>query len=119
MVEPVAVGLHVADLDGASAQHNKAKWTAGVSISVVGDDGNPVPGAAVSGSWSGGEAGAASCTTDETGGCTVATGLVSSREASLTFSVENIAHATHVYQPADNVDPDGDSDGSAITVYRP
>ena len=37
----------------------------------------------------------------------------------LTFSVTNVAHATLKYQPALNSDPDGDSNGTRITVCRP
>ena len=37
----------------------------------------------------------------------------------LTFSVTSIAHATLRYAPAQNADPDGDSNGTQITVCRP
>jgi hypothetical protein len=33
--------------------------------------------------------------------------------------VTNVSHASLPYQPADNHDPDGDSNGTAITVSKP
>jgi hypothetical protein len=37
----------------------------------------------------------------------------------VTFTVQDVAHATFAYQAADNADPDGDSDGTAISVNKP
>jgi hypothetical protein len=39
--------------------------------------------------------------------------------SSLTLTVDNISHASLSYDPAANSNPDGDSDGSDITVTRP
>jgi serine protease AprX len=111
--------MRVADLDGASAQLNRSKWQATVSVSVVDAEQNPVSDAAVSGAWSGGYTGTASCTTGEDGQCSLATGPVSTKQSSATFAVESITHATYDYQAADNTDPDGDSDGTTITVAKP
>jgi hypothetical protein len=44
---------------------------------------------------------------------------VPKKEASVTFTVSDVSHATHTYQLADNHDPDGDSDGTQIVVYKP
>ena len=37
----------------------------------------------------------------------------------MTFTVVNVTHATFTYKSADNHDPDGDSNGTAITLSRP
>jgi hypothetical protein len=37
----------------------------------------------------------------------------------VTFTVVTLTHATLTYASADNHDPDGDSNGSSITVKRP
>jgi hypothetical protein len=34
------------------------------------------------------------------------------------FIVANVAHAALSYEPADNHEPDGDSNGTSITVSR-
>lgn len=40
-------------------------------------------------------------------------------KSSVTFTISNISHATLTYDPAANNDPDGDSNGTAITVRKP
>gem|GEM_PF-4282762 len=41
------------------------------------------------------------------------------KTASATFTVTGIAHTTLGYAASDNTDPDGDSDGTSITVAQP
>jgi serine protease AprX len=109
----------VADLDGVGAPGKRNKWGATVVVSVFDADGAPVPDATVSGTWSDGYVGAASCTTDASGSCSLASGPITRAQTVATFTVSNVSHAALAYQPADNADPDGDSDGTAITVLRP
>ena len=40
------------------------------------------------------------------------------KNASLIFTVVNVTHATLTYAATDNHDPDGDSNGSSMTVSR-
>ena len=117
--ESAPTTLHVADLDGLSAAHNQNKWQASVSITVLAADGSPVPEAAVSGAWSGGDQSAATCTTDANGQCSLSIDKIDTSQSSITWSVTDVAHATFSYQPADNADPDADSDGTAITINQP
>jgi hypothetical protein len=35
------------------------------------------------------------------------------------FTVAGVIHASLTYDPAANADPDGDSDGTAITIKKP
>jgi hypothetical protein len=41
------------------------------------------------------------------------------KTGSVTFGVVNVAQATLTYKSADNHDPDGDSNGTSITVSKP
>jgi hypothetical protein len=39
--------------------------------------------------------------------------------SSVTFAVDDVTLARYGYTPGGNRDPDGDSDGTTITVYKP
>jgi hypothetical protein len=41
------------------------------------------------------------------------------KTGSVTFAVVNVTHATLTYASAANHDPEGDSNGTSITVSRP
>ncbi|MGH9776897.1 MAG: S8 family serine peptidase [Candidatus Acidiferrales bacterium] len=109
--------MHVGDLDG-SGSSVKNTWTATVTIRVHDSSHNPVSGAAVSVSWSGGFSGLASCVTNGSGACSVSTGSMHKKNGSVTLTVTNVSGSL-TYQPGDNHDPDGDSNGTAITVLKP
>ena len=115
---PGSSAMHVGDLDGASTNVGK-NWKATVTITVHDATHNPVVSSTVNGSWSGGYSGSASCITDSTGRCSVTTGAINSKTSSATFTVNTVSHATLTYQSAANHDPDGDSNGTQITVYKP
>jgi hypothetical protein len=79
----------------------------------------PVAGVSVTGSWSGGTNGSATCTTDATGACSVTTGNVQNRRASVTFTVSSLSGSGFTYAAGANHDPDGESNGTSITVLKP
>jgi PKD repeat protein len=108
--------LHVSDLDRTSRRLFFGLWEARITIRVADAAGSPVSSARVSGLFSDGPS-LFQCTTNATGGCSVV-GYQWTLPC-LTFSVSNIAHATLRYAPAQNADPDGDSNGTQITVCRP
>jgi hypothetical protein len=112
---PPPGSMHVGDLDGSAAFQGK-KWSATVTIAVLDEAGIAVSGATVSGSWSNG--GTSSCTTDAAGTCSVTKGGLSNGTASVTFTVTGVAGSLS-YDPGANTDPDGDSDGTSITVLKP
>lgn len=116
--DDAAATCHVGDLDGA-ATSNKNRWTATITILILDDASNPVADALVSGSWIAGASGTASCTTDSSGLCTVTSSNVSKNVGAITFTVTDVTHADFTYNSADNSDPDGDSDGTTITVNKP
>ena len=113
--------VHVGDLDGTTATNGKT-WTAKVSIKVDDSAHGAVAGAVVTGTWSNGAAGSATCTTTSTGRCTVQkTKLSRSSVSSVDFTVTSVTLSGATYVPASNHDPDPgpDSTGTSITVRRP
>jgi len=112
--------MHVGDLDGSSTwAWGKWLWRATVTIEVHDANHNPVANATVSGTWSGGYSGSAQCTTGSDGRCSITTGYIWRWNTTTTFTVDDVTHASYTYQPGDNHDPDGDSDGTSITISRP
>ncbi len=116
---PGGTTLHIGDLDG-SGQDSGRKWDAEVTITVHDADHNPVANATVYGVFPGGRgAPTVSCTTDGSGVCTVSKTNINGNSASVTFTVEDVTHASLAYDAAANHDPDGDSDGTVIVVNKP
>jgi hypothetical protein len=111
---------HVGDLD-ASKTTSGPNWRATITVTVHTADHAVVSGATVSGNWSGGTSGSASCTTTSSGTCTIMTGQMKrATQTSVTFSVARFSHSTLTYRPVENHDPDGgDSNGTIITVSAP
>ena len=110
--------VHVGDLDGAGSTAGN-RWDATVTIEAVDSAGSPVANATVAGSWSGGQTGTASCVTAADGRCSVAASNLHKRESSVTFTVDDVTHGTLGYDASANSDPDGDSDGTSISVLKP
>jgi thermitase len=109
--------LHVGDLEGSSTSQGNT-WTASVTVMVHDRDHNTVEGAMVSGTWSGGASGPASGTT-ESGLCTFSYPNIHKKNPSVTLTVDNITKNSVPYDPNENHDADGDSDGNSITVLKP
>jgi len=115
---PTPTTIHIGDLDGTSTSQG-GKWTASVTIAVHDASHNPVANATVSGSWSNGITGAASCTTGTNGQCIVSISNVSNGSHSVTLTINNVTRATFAYISGSNHDPDGGSTGTRIVVTRP
>jgi hypothetical protein len=119
-----APGKHVGDLDRAAVIVNATTWQATVTITVHDQNENPVQGAIVSRTWNpagqgGGPNNTATCTTNAAGQCLLARRFSRATVASATLTVSNLTGAGGAYQAAANHDPDGDSNGTSITVARP
>ncbi|HEX6387728.1 MAG TPA: hypothetical protein VF177_23920, partial [Anaerolineae bacterium] len=112
-----ATTIHVGDLDGASVNDGKT-WIAYVTITIHDNNHNPVSNATVSGSWGNGASGSASCATNGSGQCTVSVSGIRKNVSSVTFTVNNVSHSTLSYDSGANHDPDGDSNGTSITISR-
>lgn len=111
--------MHVGDLDGASAQGNRNRWDATVTIMVHDANENPLADATLSGTWSQGASGSDTCVTDVDGVCSVTKRNLKGSVSSVTFTVDTVTHASASYAPEVNHDPDGDSDGTGISVSSP
>jgi serine protease AprX len=110
--------MHVGDLDGFSTNMGK-NWNATVTITVHDANHNPLSSADVTGHWSGGYSEQnVVCTTSGGGECTLISGDIRKRNASTTFTVGGVSHSL-AYDFAVNHDPDGDSNGTSITVSKP
>ncbi len=114
----VPTSVHIGDLDGIATWMG-SKWVATVTITVHDSNHNPVANAKVSGSWSGGGSGSATCTTDINGQCSVLSPQINSSKANVTFTVKGVRAGNLTYRAASNHDPDGDSTGTKITVLKP
>jgi hypothetical protein len=115
---PAANPLHSADLDGSSANAGK-NWKATVTATIHDGNHNAVAGATVSVQWTGGFSGFATGTTDSNGRCVFTSGNIAKTSSSATLTVLNVTHPVLTYQASTNHDPDGDSNGTAITVNSP
>jgi hypothetical protein len=116
----VTTFVHVGDLDGAGTRQNSTKWKATVTITVHDANHAARSGVLVSGAWSGGTSGSATCTTGTSGQCSVSkSNLSRSSVSSVTFTVNNLTLAGYTYNAIANHDPDGGSNGTAIVVGRP
>lgn len=107
--------IHIGDLDRVSTNQANA-WTATVTVTVHTMSHAALANAVVSGVWNDGSA--ASCTTNTTGQCVVLRSGIPKKVSSVRFTVTNVALAPFNYKAADNHDPDGESDGTAITIFR-
>jgi len=110
--------MHVGDLDGAGTQQS-GKWTANVTITVHDANHNPLANATVTGNWSNGVTGTATCTTGSNGQCNVSKSGISNGRSSVTFTVGNVTRSNFTYASTSNHDPDGSSNGTRIVVRKP
>jgi hypothetical protein len=111
--------MHVGDLDGSSTPFGSNSWQATVMILVHDGNETPLAGVTVSGTWSGGTSGTAQCVTDSSGWCSVSSPRLRNVFGSVTFTTDSLSKDSYTYQAGANHDPDGDSDGTTITVMKP
>jgi hypothetical protein len=107
--------LHVGDLDGSKTQGSR-NWTATVTIDVHDGAHNPISGVKVSGKWAGATT-TVSCTTDSAGRCSL-NRSVPNRTTSISFQVTALSKTGFTYVSSANHDPDGDSNGTSITINK-
>jgi hypothetical protein len=115
---PAPPSMHIGDLDGTKALVSN-RWRATVTATVHTETHGAVANAVVTGSWSGGITGSTSCITNASGQCSVTSPNVSTKSASVTFTVTNVSQPSYTYQSSSNHDPENDSNGTAIIVTRP
>jgi PKD repeat protein len=112
--------IHVADLDGFKSNSSRGRWSANVVITVFDEEGNLENGVIVDGDWSNGAGGSTLCTTGigGAGQCQVTKSNLKGNVASVDFTIVSLTKGGYVYDPGSNGDPDGDSNGTVITVYK-
>ncbi|MBP8302610.1 MAG: CehA/McbA family metallohydrolase [Phycisphaerae bacterium] len=104
IVQAAGASMHVAGLDGvASVKGSSGQWTARVTVTVADQAGAPVSGATVTGAWGGAASGDGTGVTGSDGTVTISSSNMRSG-ASVTFTVNHIAHSSLTYQPADNIE---------------
>jgi hypothetical protein len=117
--------MHGGDLDGSTAVSGSNKWIATVVITVHDKNHNPLQGVTVNGRWSdagnGGGGPNETCITNASGQCTVATNDINNSTDTTTFELRNngLVLSGYAYISGNNHDPDFDSTGTLITLYRP
>jgi len=112
--------MYVGDLDGSTdLKGTSGRWEVFVTVTIHDENHNPVANATVAGAWSGATTGTVSGTTGSDGTVMVSTGNMSGG-VSVTFTVTGVDHVTLTYDVGANhdPDPDGDSDGTSITIYK-
>jgi PKD repeat protein len=106
--------MHVGDLDSWITTQPGMLWSAFVRVMVHTASHEPLANAVVNAKWNDGPS--ASCTTTTTGTCVISRSRL--RAATVTLMVTGINRASFVYDPASNNDPDGDSNGTSISIAR-
>lgn len=114
----VPPALHCGDLDG-SGRTSGSTWTATITVLVHDANEATVAGATVSASWSGAKTGSGSALTAGSGLATFTVSGIPKNKTSLTCTVNGIVKDSVAYDSDANHDPDGDSNGTAITVRKP
>lgn len=118
VTEPSATTMHVGDLDGTKSLKGKSgRWEVFVTVTIHDEDHGPVSSATVTGEWTGAKSGTASAVTGSNGTVTFSTGNMNNGK-SVTFTVTGVTHASLTYSADANHDPDGDSNGTSITIYK-
>jgi hypothetical protein len=109
--------MHSGDLDGNPV--GAGPWNARVVVTVHTASHQPLQGVFVAFRYSGAVSGETSCVTNNSGICDVLSKQVTASSGSVTFRVFNMTRSGFTYKPSSNHDPDGDSDGTRITVTKP
>jgi hypothetical protein len=105
---PTGTGTHVGTLTSSTTKSGNS-WSATVTIAVHDANHALLAGAAVTGTWSGGISGNASCTTAPNGTCNVSAANIHNRNGSVIFTVTGAGSS---YNSADN-------HVTSITVNKP
>jgi PKD repeat protein len=127
--QPVSVGsggggdtMHVGDLeDGSILVKRDTRWNATVTITIHDGAGlhAPLSEATVTGTWSDGATGSVECTTGGSGQCSVTKANLKLSVTSVTFTVTDVAHATHSYDSTENDEPWDISPSIVLPVPSP
>ena len=116
---PVQAVNHIADVDNATTDSSSIrKWQPKVTATVMDSAGKTVAGATVNGTFTN-HKGTLTCTTAANGTCILGNFSFSRSTIKTVFTMTNVVKASSTYAPKANSDPDGDSNGTTITIGRP
>lgn len=118
------MSMHVGDLDRLTAWNLNGTWRATATITVHNFNEGLVYGATVSGRWRAGSGTDGTildvtCTTNTLGKCSIVKRKILSTIPYVQFKVTGVTGAGYTYYPPANHDPDGDSNGTLITINKP
>jgi len=114
----ITSSIHIENLEGYGFISRRNKWKASVEIAINDNNDYSVDGVTVNGTWSGGYNGSGSCITQE-GTCSVTSGDINIHKSQTTFTIQNILSPNFTYNPIENHDGVGDTDGLNITISSP
>ena len=112
---PAAV--HIGDLDGTRVI-GATSWQSQITITVHDAAEARVAGAVVKFKWSFGVSASGSCTTSADGTCVVTSPPAALSAESIKLTVNRVTSAAGSYQPISNHDPDGNSNGTGIRIWK-
>ncbi|GAA3763210.1 hypothetical protein GCM10022240_14540 [Microbacterium kribbense] len=115
---PTPVTYHVGDLDNVTIPSSSRNWKPLVTATVLDENGVAVAGATVSGTFTDNK-GTVTCTTTADGTCTLGNVTLRQSVTSTVFTVTDVVESSSVYASGSNSDPDGDSNGTVISIPRP
>jgi hypothetical protein len=116
---PAPLTVHVVDLDATwFGTGTPGQWKPQATVHVEGSDGYIVYGATVTGTFTG-QSGTVTCVTNGSGACSLGDFILPTSTTSTVLTVTDVAAAGYTYLPSSNTDPDGDSNGTTITVTGP
>jgi len=113
---PSGSSVHIGDLD-ATRINQGSTWQARITITSHDVNHAAQSGAVVYATWSGGYSGAVSCITNSSGQCNLTTASMRKKVGSVTLTITSV-QAADTYEAGDNHDPDSDSNGTVITVFK-
>jgi chitodextrinase len=114
---PGSQELHVGDINDKSTTGKRDRWNAIAEVTIHTASESLFEGASVTGTWSNGRT--MSCTTGANGICSLTLSNLKSLVSNINFTITNISSPGWVYNPNNNHDPDGDSNGTVIMIQKP
>jgi hypothetical protein len=96
---PSDVAVHVSGLVDVSSADSR-RWTAAALVTVQDTAGSPVSNVTVTGSWSSGARGSATCVTGATGQCELSKGNLKLNVDSVILTIDSLAGTGMIYDPS-------------------
>jgi PKD repeat protein len=115
----VTTTIHAAFVSASSTPSGNGMWKATVLIAVHSSGEQPLPGATVAVSWTGGWSQNVTCVISPLGQCAFKTGAIKVQQPSVTLTITSVSAAGGTYDPAANHSAVAGATGSAVTIVKP